>query len=152
MIEPLLLHSFWIYCFFYYYLDLNEKGYWLNWKILSFTVFQVDLTLDRLKHKGATKRVLFLHNKMSHYSKNMTVSNNQGPACEELKAYLIVSESIHIYAVDMFLSEASCSAGEVYCMFYRKSNPWTSCSTSWDTGTQRFPMTLLLVLGCEKLV
>ncbi|KAA0715917.1 Integrin alpha-V [Triplophysa tibetana] len=51
--------------------------------------FQVDLTLDRLKHKGAIKRVLFLHNKMSSYSKNMTVSNNAGPACEELKAYLI---------------------------------------------------------------
>uniref|UniRef100_A0A8C2F5F1 Integrin, alpha V n=1 Tax=Cyprinus carpio TaxID=7962 RepID=A0A8C2F5F1_CYPCA len=51
--------------------------------------FQVDLTLDRLKHKGAIKRVLFLHNKMSHYSKNMTVSNSQGPACEELQAYLI---------------------------------------------------------------
>ncbi|XP_057191846.1 integrin alpha-V [Triplophysa rosa] len=51
--------------------------------------FQVDLTLDRLKHKGAIKRVLFLHNKMSSYSKNMTVSNNEGPACEELQAYLI---------------------------------------------------------------
>uniref|UniRef100_A0A671SMS4 Integrin alpha-V-like n=1 Tax=Sinocyclocheilus anshuiensis TaxID=1608454 RepID=A0A671SMS4_9TELE len=51
--------------------------------------FQVYLTLDRLKHKGAIKRVLFLHNKMSHYSKNMTVSNSQGPACEELQAYLI---------------------------------------------------------------
>ncbi len=64
---------------------------------LSFTDFQVDLTLDRLKHKGAIKRVLFLHNKMSHYSKNMSVSNSQGPACEELQAYLIVSKSIHGY-------------------------------------------------------
>lgn len=68
----------------------------LNWKNLFFTGFQVDLTLDRLKHKGAIKRVLFLHNKMSSYSKNMTVSNNQGPACEELQAYLIVRASIYI--------------------------------------------------------
>ncbi|XP_051998228.1 integrin alpha-V-like [Xyrauchen texanus] len=51
--------------------------------------FQVDLTLDRLKHKGAIKRVLFLHNKLSHYSKNMSVSNSQEQTCEELKAYLI---------------------------------------------------------------
>ncbi|XP_056097834.1 integrin alpha-V [Rhinichthys klamathensis goyatoka] len=66
-----------------YCLKANGKG------AESSLLFQVDLTLDRLKHKGATKRVLFLHNKMSHYSKNMTVSNNQGPACEELQAYLI---------------------------------------------------------------
>nr|XP_055070850.1 integrin alpha-V isoform X1 [Misgurnus anguillicaudatus] len=51
--------------------------------------FQLDLTLDRLKHKGAIKRVLFLHNQKSHYSKNMTVSNNEGMSCEELQAYLI---------------------------------------------------------------
>uniref|UniRef100_A0A671MKQ2 Integrin alpha-V-like n=1 Tax=Sinocyclocheilus anshuiensis TaxID=1608454 RepID=A0A671MKQ2_9TELE len=66
--------------------NLNEK---VTWKTLSFKDFQVDLTMDRLKHKGAIKRVLFLHNKMPHYSKNMTVSNSQGPACEELQAYLI---------------------------------------------------------------
>ncbi|RXN28068.1 integrin alpha-V [Labeo rohita] len=60
--------------------DVDQNGY---------PDFQVDLTLDRLKHKGAIKRVLFLHNKMSQYSKNMTVSNSQGPACEELQAYLI---------------------------------------------------------------
>uniref|UniRef100_A0A671SPB7 Integrin alpha-V-like n=1 Tax=Sinocyclocheilus anshuiensis TaxID=1608454 RepID=A0A671SPB7_9TELE len=57
--------------------------------LYCYLYFQVYLTLDRLKHKGAIKRVLFLHNKMSHYSKNMTVSNSQGPACEELQAYLI---------------------------------------------------------------
>ncbi|CAB1346903.1 unnamed protein product, partial [Coregonus sp. 'balchen'] len=34
--------------------------------------FQVHLVLDRLKHKGATKRVLFLHSKTSQYTKNMT--------------------------------------------------------------------------------
>uniref|UniRef100_A0A9J7XD86 Integrin, alpha V n=1 Tax=Cyprinus carpio carpio TaxID=630221 RepID=A0A9J7XD86_CYPCA len=66
-----------------YCLKANGKG------APSSLHFQVDLTLDRLKHKGAIKRVLFLHNKMSHYSKNMTVSNSQGPACEELQAYLI---------------------------------------------------------------
>uniref|UniRef100_A0AAY4EP35 Integrin alpha-2 domain-containing protein n=1 Tax=Denticeps clupeoides TaxID=299321 RepID=A0AAY4EP35_9TELE len=51
--------------------------------------FQIDLVLDRLKHKGAVKRVLFLHSRQSQYSKNMTVSNGRGPACEELEAYLI---------------------------------------------------------------
>nr|XP_014030132.1 unnamed protein product [Salmo salar] len=51
--------------------------------------FQVDLVLDRLKHKGATKRVLFLHGKTSRYTKNMTVSNGRGPACEEQEAFLI---------------------------------------------------------------
>uniref|UniRef100_A0AAZ3QCX5 Integrin alpha-2 domain-containing protein n=1 Tax=Oncorhynchus tshawytscha TaxID=74940 RepID=A0AAZ3QCX5_ONCTS len=51
--------------------------------------FQVHLVLDRLKHKGATKRVLFLHSKTSQYTKNMTVSNGQGPACEEQEAFLI---------------------------------------------------------------
>uniref|UniRef100_A0A671MKQ8 Integrin alpha-V-like n=1 Tax=Sinocyclocheilus anshuiensis TaxID=1608454 RepID=A0A671MKQ8_9TELE len=66
-----------------YCLKANGKG------APSSLHFQVDLTMDRLKHKGAIKRVLFLHNKMPHYSKNMTVSNSQGPACEELQAYLI---------------------------------------------------------------
>uniref|UniRef100_A0A674B664 Integrin, alpha V n=1 Tax=Salmo trutta TaxID=8032 RepID=A0A674B664_SALTR len=51
--------------------------------------FQVYLVLDRLKHKGATKRVMFLHSKTSQYTKNMTVSNGQGPACEEQEAFLI---------------------------------------------------------------
>ncbi|KAL4635494.1 integrin alpha-V-like [Arapaima gigas] len=54
--------------------------------------FQVDLALDRLKHKGAPKRVLFLQTKLSHFSKNMTIGNGQGPMCEELDAYLNVSE------------------------------------------------------------
>ncbi|KAJ8282403.1 hypothetical protein COCON_G00049220 [Conger conger] len=51
--------------------------------------FQVKLVLDRLKHKGAIKRVLFLHSTMSQYVKNMTVTNGKGPACEELEAFLI---------------------------------------------------------------
>lgn len=107
-----------MYCFVLLFVlvsiyNLNEN---LVCKTLSFTDFQVDLTLDRLKHKGAIKRVLFLHNKMSQYSKNMTVSNSQGPACEELQAYLIVSESNHIYAFDMFSSKAFCSACKVYTL------------------------------------
>uniref|UniRef100_A0A8C9T1N3 Integrin, alpha V n=1 Tax=Scleropages formosus TaxID=113540 RepID=A0A8C9T1N3_SCLFO len=53
------------------------------------TDFQVELVLDRLKHKGVIKRVLFLHSKTSQYSKNMTVANGRGPGCEELEAYLI---------------------------------------------------------------
>ncbi|KAJ8004490.1 hypothetical protein DPEC_G00136820 [Dallia pectoralis] len=51
--------------------------------------FQVDLVLDRLRPKGANKRVLFLHSKTFQYSKNMTVSNGQAPTCEEQEAYLI---------------------------------------------------------------
>lgn len=115
----------------------------------------MDLTLDRLKHKGAIKRVLFLHNKMSHYSKNMTVSNSQAPACEELQAYLIVSESIHIYALtDVFIrSVLQCRQGIYFIgnqthgvpnvMFYQlryrnTENPYVTLSS------------LLLKLGCEK--
>ncbi|KAJ3592467.1 hypothetical protein NHX12_007594 [Muraenolepis orangiensis] len=52
------------------------------------TSFRVELVLDRLKHKEATKRVLFLHSKTFQYAKNMSVSNNLGPACEEQEAYL----------------------------------------------------------------
>ncbi|XP_041923387.1 integrin alpha-V [Alosa sapidissima] len=51
--------------------------------------FQVDIVLDKLKHKGAVKRVLFLHSRQSQYSKNMSVSNGRTPGCEELVAYLI---------------------------------------------------------------
>uniref|UniRef100_A0A8C5FV77 Integrin alpha-2 domain-containing protein n=1 Tax=Gadus morhua TaxID=8049 RepID=A0A8C5FV77_GADMO len=50
--------------------------------------FRVDLVLDRLKHKEATKRVLFLHSGAFQYAKNMSVSNRLGFACEELEAYL----------------------------------------------------------------
>lgn len=53
--------------------------------------FRVDLVLDRLKHKEATKRVLFLHSRTFQYAKNMSVSNGHGPACEEQEAYLRVS-------------------------------------------------------------
>ncbi|XP_076858256.1 integrin alpha-V [Brachyhypopomus gauderio] len=51
--------------------------------------FQVELTLDRLKQKGAVKRVLFLHSNVPRYTKQMSVTNEKGPSCEELKAYLI---------------------------------------------------------------
>ncbi|XP_018529702.1 integrin alpha-V isoform X2 [Lates calcarifer] len=50
--------------------------------------FRVDLMLDRLKQKEATKRVLFLHSRTFQYSKNMTVSNGRGPACEEQPVFL----------------------------------------------------------------
>ncbi|MBN3300268.1 ITAV protein, partial [Amia calva] len=50
--------------------------------------FQVELLLDKLKHKGAIKRVLFIHNSLSNYTKNMTVSTGKSPSCEELVAYL----------------------------------------------------------------
>ncbi|XP_028662060.2 integrin alpha-V [Erpetoichthys calabaricus] len=50
--------------------------------------FKVELLLDKLKQKGAIKRVLFLHSKSASHLKNMTVSNGMSPACEELDAYL----------------------------------------------------------------
>ncbi|KAI4790350.1 hypothetical protein KUCAC02_034691 [Chaenocephalus aceratus] len=50
--------------------------------------FRVDLLLDRLKQKEATKRVLFLHSRAFHFSKNVTVSNGKGPACEEQSVFL----------------------------------------------------------------
>ncbi|XP_041857614.1 integrin alpha-V [Melanotaenia boesemani] len=50
--------------------------------------FQVDLMLDRLKQKETTKRVLFLHSRSFQYSKNMTVTNDKRPACEELDVFL----------------------------------------------------------------
>uniref|UniRef100_A0A672YEP4 Integrin, alpha V n=1 Tax=Sphaeramia orbicularis TaxID=375764 RepID=A0A672YEP4_9TELE len=52
------------------------------------TTFRVDLILDRLKQKEATKRVLFLHSRTFQYSKNMTVSNGRGPTCEEQPVFL----------------------------------------------------------------
>ncbi|MCI4378810.1 hypothetical protein PGIGA_G00220550, partial [Pangasianodon gigas] len=55
----------------------------------SILKFQVDLTLDRLKQKGAIKRVLFLHNRLPQYTKFMSVTNGGLPSCEELQAYLI---------------------------------------------------------------
>ncbi|XP_078118872.1 LOW QUALITY PROTEIN: integrin alpha-V [Sander vitreus] len=50
--------------------------------------FRVDLLLDRLKQKEATKRVLFLYTGTFQYSKNMTVGNGKGPACEEQDVFL----------------------------------------------------------------
>ncbi|CAK6977012.1 integrin alpha-V [Scomber scombrus] len=50
--------------------------------------FRVDLILDRLKQKEATKRVLFLHSRTFQYSKNMTVANGKAPACEEQEVFL----------------------------------------------------------------
>uniref|UniRef100_A0A3Q3X2L5 Uncharacterized protein n=1 Tax=Mola mola TaxID=94237 RepID=A0A3Q3X2L5_MOLML len=50
--------------------------------------FRVDLVLDRLKQKEATKRVLFLHGRISQYSKNMLVNNGKAPACEEQDVFL----------------------------------------------------------------
>uniref|UniRef100_A0A3B3UYG5 Integrin, alpha V n=1 Tax=Poecilia latipinna TaxID=48699 RepID=A0A3B3UYG5_9TELE len=50
--------------------------------------FRVDLTLDRLKQKEATKRALFLHSATYQYSKNMTVNSNRRLACEEQEVYL----------------------------------------------------------------
>uniref|UniRef100_A0A669E561 Integrin, alpha V n=1 Tax=Oreochromis niloticus TaxID=8128 RepID=A0A669E561_ORENI len=57
-------------------------------RFFSFSSFRVDLMLDRLKQKEATKRVLFLYSRTFQYSKDMTVSNGKGPACEEQMVYL----------------------------------------------------------------
>ncbi|KAJ0005839.1 hypothetical protein NQD34_015733 [Periophthalmus magnuspinnatus] len=52
--------------------------------------FKVDITLDRLKQKEATKRVQFLHNKAYQYSRNIGVTNNEKLplSCEELDIFL----------------------------------------------------------------
>uniref|UniRef100_A0A3Q2DV53 Integrin, alpha V n=1 Tax=Cyprinodon variegatus TaxID=28743 RepID=A0A3Q2DV53_CYPVA len=49
--------------------------------------FSVDLTLDRLKQKEATKRTLFLFSQKFQYSKNTTVISNK-LACEEQDVFL----------------------------------------------------------------
>uniref|UniRef100_A0A672Y8A4 Integrin, alpha V n=1 Tax=Sphaeramia orbicularis TaxID=375764 RepID=A0A672Y8A4_9TELE len=67
-------HLFFFFFFFYY-----------SFHTLA---FRVDLILDRLKQKEATKRVLFLHSRTFQYSKNMTVSNGRGPTCEEQPVFL----------------------------------------------------------------
>lgn len=51
----------------------------------------MELVLDRLKQKEATKRVLFLHSRTFQYSKNMAVSNGGTKACEEQDVFLRVS-------------------------------------------------------------
>lgn len=51
----------------------------------------MDLVLDRLKQKEATKRVLFLHSRTFQYSKNMVVTNGGQKACEEQEVFLRVS-------------------------------------------------------------
>uniref|UniRef100_A0A674N7P5 Integrin, alpha V n=1 Tax=Takifugu rubripes TaxID=31033 RepID=A0A674N7P5_TAKRU len=50
--------------------------------------FNIELVLDRLKQKEATKRVLFLHSRTFQYSKNMAVSNGRAPSCEEQFVFL----------------------------------------------------------------
>ena len=53
--------------------------------------FQVDLVLDRNKHKGAIKRVLFLQSRTSQFTTNMTIANKKGLTCGEQDAFLRVS-------------------------------------------------------------
>uniref|UniRef100_A0A671V2C4 Integrin, alpha V n=1 Tax=Sparus aurata TaxID=8175 RepID=A0A671V2C4_SPAAU len=65
----------------------TNTSLFLNRSVLS---FRVDLMLDRLKQKEATKRVLFLHGRTFQYSKNMMVTNGKTPACEEQHVFLRV--------------------------------------------------------------
>lgn len=58
------------------------------------TDFNIELVLDRLKQKEATKRVLFLHSRTFQYSKNMSVLNGQAPSCEEQFVFLRVSSRL----------------------------------------------------------
>lgn len=53
--------------------------------------FQVELLLDKLKQKGAIRRALFLHSKQPSHSKNMTITKGGKMNCEELDAFLRVS-------------------------------------------------------------
>uniref|UniRef100_A0A6I8SZC1 Integrin subunit alpha V n=1 Tax=Xenopus tropicalis TaxID=8364 RepID=A0A6I8SZC1_XENTR len=50
--------------------------------------FRVDVMLDKHKQKGAIRRALFLHTRLSSHSKNMTIQNGSGMRCEELQAFL----------------------------------------------------------------
>lgn len=50
--------------------------------------FQVDLMLDRLKQKEATKRVRFLHDQTFQYTKDMMVTNGGRQTCEEQLVFL----------------------------------------------------------------
>ncbi|XP_046903287.1 integrin alpha-V [Hypomesus transpacificus] len=65
-----------------YCLEANGKG------APSSLKFQVDLVLDRNKHKGAIKRVLFLQSRTSQFSTNMTIANKKGLTCGEQDAFL----------------------------------------------------------------
>ncbi|KAM3910834.1 integrin alpha-V [Leptodactylus fuscus] len=64
-------------------LKASSKG-----KVPRDLAFKVELTLDRLKQKGAVRRALFLHTRQPTHSKDMTVINGGTMRCEELKAYL----------------------------------------------------------------
>ncbi|KYO33742.1 integrin alpha-V [Alligator mississippiensis] len=57
-------------------------------KLPSKLTFQVELLLDKLKQKGATRRALFVHNKQPGHSKNMTITKGGQMQCEELWAFL----------------------------------------------------------------
>ncbi|XP_072105551.1 integrin alpha-5-like [Mobula birostris] len=51
--------------------------------------FKVELQLDKLKQKGAIKRVLFLHSQEPWYQDNITIINGQAEICRDLKVYLL---------------------------------------------------------------
>ncbi|XP_060619015.2 integrin alpha-5 [Anolis sagrei] len=50
--------------------------------------FTVDLHLDRLKHKGAVKRALFLHTQKAHLVQTLQLRNGASSECREMKIYL----------------------------------------------------------------
>ncbi|XP_054826794.1 integrin alpha-V [Eublepharis macularius] len=81
--------------------DLNENGQKVSCFKVKFCLkangkgslpkdltFHVELLLDKLKQKGAIRRALFLHNRQSSHSKNMTVLKGGRMHCEELFAFL----------------------------------------------------------------
>ncbi|KAK7938679.1 hypothetical protein WMY93_002005 [Mugilogobius chulae] len=71
--------------------------------------FKVDITLDRLKQKETTKRVLFLHNKSSQYSRNLGVTNNEKLplSCEELDIFLRGQDHSHLLTMEYSLDYLS---------------------------------------------
>ncbi|KAH0628992.1 hypothetical protein JD844_010698, partial [Phrynosoma platyrhinos] len=50
--------------------------------------FTVELHLDRLKHKGAVKRALFLHTQQAHLIQTLQLRNGASSECREMKIYL----------------------------------------------------------------
>ncbi|XP_042305701.1 LOW QUALITY PROTEIN: integrin alpha-5 [Sceloporus undulatus] len=50
--------------------------------------FTVELHLDRLKHKGAVKRALFLHTQQAHLIQTLQLRNGASSECRDMKIYL----------------------------------------------------------------
>lgn len=101
------------------------------------TGFNIELVLDRLKQKEATKRVLFLHSRTFQYPKNMAVSNGKAPSCEEQHVFLRVSRRLEDGTAAVSQQDVKgLSLGvrmTVSSEIRSRPSPWR-WSTSWTTS------------------